>query len=222
MLILAGVTIATLTGENGILTQTTKAKEESEKAEIIEQIQLDIADKQIEKQGNINEDEFYEILRKYGTISADESTLTTTKGNYEILIADIYGGEITSSLVTTPLSSWEYTIYNDVVILDKYIGSDKEIKIPSTFTIDEDTYATGLSNSSYTSAEVKNGPFIGNTLIEIVRFDDGIDFYYKHTPIFLMPGNDIEVKCWSNSLFRTNKNNQSIKKCMNRKLNILK
>ena len=44
LLILAGVTIASLTGENGILTQTTKAKEESEKAEIIEQIQLDIAD----------------------------------------------------------------------------------------------------------------------------------------------------------------------------------
>ena len=44
MLILAGVTIASLTGENGILTQTTKAKEESEKAEIIGQIQLDIAD----------------------------------------------------------------------------------------------------------------------------------------------------------------------------------
>lgn len=181
LLILAGVTIATLTGNNGILTQTTRAKEESEKAEIIEQIQLDIADKQIENLGSINEDEFYEILRKYGTVSADKTTLTTNKGNYEILISNIYGGEIASSLITTPLSSWEYTIYNDVVILDKYIGSDKEIKIPSTFTIDEDTYNTGLSTSSYTSADVKSGPFIGNTLIEIVRFDDGINFYYKHS-----------------------------------------
>lgn len=80
LLILAGVTIATLTGNNGILTQTTRAKEESEKAEIIEQIQLDIADKQIENLGSINEDEFYEILRKYGTVSADKTTLTTNKG----------------------------------------------------------------------------------------------------------------------------------------------
>ena len=106
LLILAGVTIATLTGDNGILTQTTKAKEESEKAEIIEQIQLDIADKQIENLGSIDEDEFYEILGKYGTVSVDETMLTTTKGNYDILISDIYSGEIASSLVTTPILSW--------------------------------------------------------------------------------------------------------------------
>ncbi len=90
LLILAGVTIATLMGKNGILAQTTRAKEESEKAEIIEQIQLDIADKQIENKGSINKDEFYEILKKYGTISEDSTTLTTTKGSYDILISDIY------------------------------------------------------------------------------------------------------------------------------------
>ena len=94
LLILAGVTIATLTGENGILTQATRAKEESEKAEIIEQIQLDIANKQIENRGSINEDEFYEILEKYGTVSDDKTILTTTKGNYDILISDIYSGNI--------------------------------------------------------------------------------------------------------------------------------
>ena len=44
LLILAGVSIATLTGNNGILTQATRAKEESEKDEIIEQILLDKAD----------------------------------------------------------------------------------------------------------------------------------------------------------------------------------
>ena len=43
---------------------------------------MDIADKEIGNQGSINEDEFYEILAKYGTVSADETTLTTAKGNY--------------------------------------------------------------------------------------------------------------------------------------------
>lgn len=43
LLILAGVSIATLTGNNGILTRANEAKEKSEKAKIIEQIQLDIA-----------------------------------------------------------------------------------------------------------------------------------------------------------------------------------
>ena len=37
LLILAGVTIAALSGPNGILTNATKAKEETEKAEIEEQ-----------------------------------------------------------------------------------------------------------------------------------------------------------------------------------------
>ena len=43
LLILAGVTIATLTGENGILNQANKAKIKSDIAEVKEQAQLDIA-----------------------------------------------------------------------------------------------------------------------------------------------------------------------------------
>ena len=42
LLILAGVTIATLTGENGILTRATDAKEQTEIASVKEQAQLDI------------------------------------------------------------------------------------------------------------------------------------------------------------------------------------
>ena len=41
LIILAGVSIAMLTGENGILTQAKKAKEETEKAQINEEIALD-------------------------------------------------------------------------------------------------------------------------------------------------------------------------------------
>ena len=62
LLILAGITILAISGENGIIQRAVEAREETEKAEIIEQIQLDIADKQIENLGRINEEEFYEIL----------------------------------------------------------------------------------------------------------------------------------------------------------------
>ena len=175
LLILAGVTIATLTGDNGILTQTTKAKEQSEKAEIIEQIQLDIADKQIENLGSINEDEFYEILRKYGTVSADKTTLTTNKGNYEILISNIYGGEIASSLITTPLSSWEYTLdeENKTITLTKYIGSDAKIFIPDSFEVNNNTYLTKIGNTVNNSGTF-NGPFATNTILTDIEFDDDI------------------------------------------------
>ena len=43
LLILAGVTIATLTGENGILTRANDASRETEIASVKEQAQLDIA-----------------------------------------------------------------------------------------------------------------------------------------------------------------------------------
>ena len=133
------MTITALTGDNGILSQVARAKQENEKVGIIEEIRLDIATKQTDNLESINEDEFYEILGKYGTVSSDYTTITTSKGNYEILIFNIYSSNIESSLVNTPLESWEYTIYNDIVILDKYIGSDSEIKVPSTFTIDGTT-----------------------------------------------------------------------------------
>jgi len=40
LLILAGISIATLTGENGLLSKATTAKEETKKAEIREEIEL--------------------------------------------------------------------------------------------------------------------------------------------------------------------------------------
>ena len=173
LLILAGVTIATLTGDNGILTQTTKAKEESEKAEIIEQIQLDIADKQIENLGSIDEDEFYEILGKYGTVSVDETMLTTTKGNYDILISDIYSGEIASSLVTTPIESWEYTISGTDIILNRYNGTDTKIKVPATFNINNIEYNTKIKNTSGAN-ESMDGVFVNNNYIERISFEQNV------------------------------------------------
>lgn len=195
LLILAGVTITALTGDNGILSQVARAKQENEKAGIIEEIKLDIATKQADNLGSINEDEFYEILSKYGVIRDNETILTTTKGNYEILISDIYSGNIESSLVTTPIESWEYTIYNNIVILDKYIGSDSKIKVPSTFTIDGTTYNTGLNSSGYASSENYSGPFVMNELIEIVKFGEGIKIYYKH------PTGEVTVATTVNHLF---------------------
>ena len=170
LLILAGVTIAALSGDNGILQNAARAKEESEKAEIIEQIRLDISDKQIENQGSISIEEFYEILRKYGSISSDETILTTTKGKYKILISDIYSGKIESSLITTPISSWEYEIRDTSVRLKKYIGTDTDIFIPNTFEIGGNTYSTVL-NSSYTTSEIV---FYSNNIIKTVKFGNSV------------------------------------------------
>ena len=171
LIILAGVSINMLVGENGIITQAQTAKEENGRAEIIEKIQLEIADKQAENLGTINEDEFYEILGKYGTVSADKTTLTTTEGNYEIAIADIYSGELESSLVTTPIESWEYTLddENKTITLIKYIGTDAKIFVPEKFNINEQNYIVILPQSTE-----EDGPFTSNTIIKEVKFSDNI------------------------------------------------
>ena len=52
LLILAGVTIATLTGENGILTRAQDAKKDTEIASVKEQAQLDILNYITEKLEN--------------------------------------------------------------------------------------------------------------------------------------------------------------------------
>ena len=58
LLILAGVTIGAISGDNGILAQASRAKQESEKASIIEQIRLDIMEKQTENEGIIYDEDF--------------------------------------------------------------------------------------------------------------------------------------------------------------------
>lgn len=108
LLILAGVTIATLTGENGILTMAQQAKIQTEIANIKEQIQIDILAKQAENQGNISDDNLRKILEKYGVLSEEgekltDKTLTTTKGNHEIKVSDIFNGTTVKDVPKNPV-----------------------------------------------------------------------------------------------------------------------
>ena len=101
LLILAGVTIGTLTGDNGILNKAQEAKIETEKTEIIEQINLEIIGNKIETENygdsTITQGKLEELLSKYGDINYNEDgtikSLTTEK-NYEIPIEEIYPYEI--------------------------------------------------------------------------------------------------------------------------------
>lgn len=103
LLILAGVTIATLTGNNGILTKASEASERTEIAEVKEMAQTDILSNQTENKGDISKENFVEILNKYfdnvptvDKLPKDLSTLTlTTKkeyGSHDINISEIYNG----------------------------------------------------------------------------------------------------------------------------------
>ncbi len=111
LLILAGVSIATLLGENGILAQATKAERAQKLAEITESIQTDILAKQMEKtNGKITEKELDEVFAKYDKdynpenpqVKTDEDGrkyIETSDG--DIIYQDtVYTGTVTKANIT--------------------------------------------------------------------------------------------------------------------------
>lgn len=132
LLILAGVTIATLTGENGILTQARNAREKTEIAEIIEKAKLDILAVQTENNGEITQDQVDEILAKYGTIAYDYSEeegakirfITTSKG-YVIKVLDIWKDDVRSGGSNTTGS--RKRIQFDITELTISIGETRKV-----------------------------------------------------------------------------------------------
>ena len=112
LLILAGVSIATLTGQNGILTRASDAKEQTEIASVKEQAQLDIANWVADKMKNGEDatvdtpEKVKEILeaansnnenKYYKELQTDK---IITPSGYEILYEELYtnsttGGEVT-------------------------------------------------------------------------------------------------------------------------------
>ena len=103
MVFIVGVTIAALSGPNGILTNATKAREDNAKAQVIEEARVDILAKQTEKRGEtLTDNELESILTpKYGTLSDEENILDrtlTTEDGYKIPVSDIYNGELSESV----------------------------------------------------------------------------------------------------------------------------
>ena len=123
LLILAGISIATLTGDNGLLNKANDAKIATEIASIKEEIQTDILGEQVGNEGNISDDILKEILEKYGVLSKEgekliDKTLTTTKGNHEIKVADIFNGTTVKDVPKNPIiadkSGAEYPNLNKI------------------------------------------------------------------------------------------------------------
>ena len=106
LIILAGISINLILGDNGIITKAQQAKQAQEKAEIIENLQLEIAAKDAEKLQNTNGitmGELEEILSKYGTVNKEGEKIESLKPenkDYEILFEEIYSGEIDDEGIT--------------------------------------------------------------------------------------------------------------------------
>ena len=93
LLILAGVTIATLTGENGILTRASEAAEKTGEANAEEQVQIAVAGS-IGRDGNIDNDDLKDNLNQIegiegvpDQITDDSYPFTVTVDGYEVKIS---------------------------------------------------------------------------------------------------------------------------------------
>ena len=132
MLILAGVTISVLNGENGIVKQAQKAKEESKIKELKEKVRIDIAGKRVENiNGELRVSVLKEILDKYFDNVLVETQITSETelkakeeyGKYEMKISDIDLGEITYET--------SYTIFKDV--------NGEQVPIPEGYIVSENS-----------------------------------------------------------------------------------
>lgn len=112
LLILAGVSIAMLTGQNGILTQATNAKQATKSATVIEDAKTDILGIQTETHStNIGNLALKNILDKYFDNVPSELTnnteliAKTEYGNSKVKVYEIYSGEITNTLFAKDIAN---------------------------------------------------------------------------------------------------------------------
>ena len=151
LLILAAVTIAALSGDNGILSNAAKAKQETEKADILEQIRLDIYGEMADNNGtDPTEADIERIADNYGDISGStfaDKILTTEKGSYEIKLSDIWtAGSSTQDPIDPPsttlqpgeIATAERNEYYDA-------EADRTAKIPIGFTVSDKEGETSIN-----------------------------------------------------------------------------
>ena len=155
LLILAGVSIATLTGQNGILTRANDAKEQTEKASVKEQAQLDIANWVADKMKNGEDatvdtpEKVKEILeaansnnenKYYKELQTDK---IITPSGYEILYEELYTNSTTGGEVT------EVTAANYGDKVDGYISQKEKnegINLIWRIFYDDDNYVYLISS----------------------------------------------------------------------------
>ena len=161
LLILAGVSIATLTGENGILTKAGTAKENTQRASAIEQAQIDILAWQTERLGK-NEDATLSDSIIQGILSGKdyvegtpgETSFITKEGGYEISYSELYktaegGGETVVKVTLVDGSTVNLTKENFGEYLGKKVTNYKIIDGTETVTVGSKSYEVSTTYRLY-------------------------------------------------------------------------
>ena len=142
LLILAGVSIAMLTGDNGILTNSQKAKRDTMKNEAVERITIALNAIKTE------------VLAQYNTKASYDPTTVTDSGN--LVVASVIGFTATGTdAPTNGTSETGYYVVNSTAT-DKKITityTNKEEKFSVTGSITFTSPANGGTISTVTAAD---------------------------------------------------------------------
>ena len=195
LLILAGVTIATLTGDNGILTQAGKAKDKTTEAESIERVQVEVAGS-YGLDGTIDKDQLNKNLGNIAGLKIGESNFggenivkelpaTVTLNGYDIGI-DANGGvekipEIIAKIRANPQAYYGKKVTN-------YKASDSDTNTYRIFYVDKDNYFKDGYNTIYLKAD-----FSGSVSCS-TSYDDSKTLIKKMNPLWATKGNTVEAE----------------------------
>ena len=100
LIILAGISINLLLGENGLITKAQEAKKQQKIAEIKEKISLELASAETDaiiRNESLEEEQLNDIVSKYGTLQDDKDTILTKDDNYKISLKEIWYGTLSTS-----------------------------------------------------------------------------------------------------------------------------
>ena len=184
LLILAGVSIAMLTGEGGILKNAREAREMTDIADIKEQVQMDILEEQMKNNsGDISKGKLIEILKRYfeeegipqeddekweDLASIDSLHTLPQYGNYDIDITDVYNQNFPAEpkpgdIVDVPVGkSWDKDKVDPTLDEERNV-----IPVPKGFYFLGGTENTGvvISDKENDTMENTSGETQGNQFV---------------------------------------------------------
>ena len=182
LIILAGVSINMLVGDNGIITQAQSAQRETEEAEAREKLEMALLDLQMEKytNPNYNDEQFIkDYLASQGMVAQDDVVIV---GGYQFIIdrenlrvTQSLGKGNESSTIEIGVSSQLASDYTKATLSIKIQGSDSiseiqingaEVSVPekteNKYTLTQDVTTNGNysvyvldSNEEYKIAQIQ-------------------------------------------------------------------
>ena len=163
LIILAGISINLILGDNGIITKASDAKQLQEMADLKEKIQLEIATEaagKLETTDGITQKEVEEILSKYGTVNKNDDgeieSLTPENKDYEIPFEEIYSGKV----------------IEPEAVMAKIPEKSEETAFDRKYGVIEIEF---LKGTSYKTTSTPNTPNMGSNMKKVYWEDDGTE-----------------------------------------------